>query len=565
MRRITRCFLVAALVAVLSYSAAHPQSDEAEGQDPCLATDAIQLDLTQLWSGDFAKGQSRCFVLEMTKGSFARLRIGLERGYVVASLFAPGDTTSAARIFLEEDDIEEKILAWAAVTSGNYLLRVECPGRSEGVSVQLESVESPELYAARAGTVGANPRVRSLSNHMLKLNSIDPEDDDFSDLLPLRELLEGVRIVLLGEASHFDGSDFLAKGRLIRFLHSELGFDVLAFEAGIYQMKLAWETLRAGVDPQKAFSKGAFWMWADSLQVEPLVRYVSYSLSTDRPLELAGIDNQIWSTELPQNLREFLKSKDIATPFADPNSPESEILEAMSEVRYRTGKQARPDSAMKVRFVESLVRTADEIGQLEPTREVVFWQRVFVNMVQYARGPVLRILDKSERYAARERQMAENLIWMAKEYYPDRKIMVWCHNGHAMRALNELPVNIGLQVTLGDGVWEEFALGDGVWKEFGEEMYSIAPVSYEGKHSGDGEFTVVSDQVPEAEFEELMAATGQTAALVDLRQANERARWLGGSFVARPIDHVSMRSVWSHHFDAFLFLRIQEPSELRED
>lgn len=562
MWRVARCFLVAGLVVMLPYSAAHPQSDEAGGQDPCLATDAIQLDLTELWSGDFAKGQSQCFVLEMTKGSFARLRIGLERGYVVASLFAPADTTPAARIYLEMPGIKETVLAWAAVASGNYLLRVEGPVRSEGVRVQLESVESPELYAARAGAVEANPRVRSLSNHMLKLNSVDPEDDDFSDLMPLREILKGVRIIMLGEATHFDGTDFLAKTRLIRFLHSELGFDVLAFEAGIYQMRLAWEAFRAGVDPQEAFSKGGL-MWARSVQVEPLVRYVSHSLSTDRPLELAGIDYQLWGAELPRDLREFLERKDIATPFADPNSPESEILAAMSEIRFRREQQARPDSAMKVRFVESLVQAADEIGKLEPTREVMFWQRVLVNMAQYARGPVLRMFDESEGMVARDRQMmlardrqmAENLIWMAKEYYPDRKIIVWCHNGHAMRAPNELPVNMGLQVTLGDGVW----------KEFGEEMYSIAPVSYEGKLSGDGEFTVVSDQDPEAEFEELMAATGQAAALVDLRKVKDRAGWLGGPFVARPLDHISLRSVWSHHFDAFLFLRTQEPSKLRQD
>lgn len=488
MRRVARCFLVAALVVVLSYSAAHPQLDEARGQDPCLATDAIQLDLTELWSGDFTKGQIQCFVLEMTQGSFARLHLGLQRGHIIASLFAPADTTSAARTEVEEaGTIKETVLAWAAVASGKYLLRVEAPVvPSQGVRVQLESLESPELYAARARAVEANPRVRSLSNHMLKLNSVDPEDDDFSDLLPLRELLEGVRIVLLGEATHFDGTDFLAKTRLIRFLHSELGFDVLAFEAGIYQMGLAWEAFRAGVDPQKAFSKGAFWMWAQSAQVEPLVRYVSHSLSTDQPLELAGIDYQIFSDELPRDLREFLKGKDIATPFANPNTPESEILVAMSEVRFRYGQQARPDSAMKVRFVESLVRTADEIGQLEPTREVVFWQQVFVNMVQYARGPVLHILAESEQYTAREPQMVENLNWMAKEYYPDHKIIVWCHNVHAMRAPSELPANLtGLyQVTLGDGVW----------KVFGKEMYSIAPVSYEGRWAQGGmEYTVVSD------------------------------------------------------------------------
>jgi hypothetical protein len=111
----------------------------------------------------------------------------------------------------------------------------------------------------------------------------------------------------------------------------------------------------------------------------------------------------------------------------------------------------------------------------------------------------------------------------------------------------------------------QVTLADGVWKVFGKEMYSIAPVSYEGRWAGRGaeEYTVVSDQVPEAEFEELMAATGQAAALVDLRKVKDRAGWLGGPFVARPLEHVSIRSVWSHHFDAFLFLRIQEPSELQ--
>jgi len=81
------------------------------------------------------------------------------------------------------------------------------------------------------------------------------------DLRPLGKLLKGVRIVLLGEASHFDGTDFLAKTRLIKFLHTELGFDVLAFRGGNLSDEAAWQAFRTGVDPQEAFSKGAFWMW----------------------------------------------------------------------------------------------------------------------------------------------------------------------------------------------------------------------------------------------------------------------------------------------------------------
>ncbi len=556
MKGVAQYCIAVALAAMLSFSVAYPQSDEEGSQALCSETDAIPLDLTRFWSEDFAKGQSQCFVLEMTKGSFARVRIGLEQGYAVASLFAPADTAPISRVYLEEDGPAETILAWAAEASGNYLLKVECSDRvrSEGICVQLESVESPEFYSARAETVETNPRVRSLANHMVELNSIDHDDDDFSDLMPLREILEGVRIVFLGEATHFSGSDFMAKGRLIRFLHSELGFDVLAFESGIYQMRLAWEAFKTDIDPKEAFSIGGYWMWAQSAQVEPLLRYVRQSASTERPLELAGIDPQIWATELPQNLREFLKSKNITTPFADPDSPESEILEAMSEVRYRTGQQERPDLAIRLRFLEALERTVEKVRSIELTREVMFWQHVLVNMVHYARGPVLRITKEQGAYPDRDPQMARNLIWMAKEYYPDRKIIVWCHSGHALRASDELAFKIGMQVTLGERIW----------KEFGEEMYSIAPVSYEGKHSGDGEFTIVTDQAPEAEFEELMAATKQTAALMDLRNVDDHASWLRGSFEARPICHVSVRSVWSHHFDAFLFLKKQEPSDLRD-
>lgn len=563
MWRVFRFFLGIALATMLSYSAAHAQSNEVDGQDSCQVNDLIPLSLTGLWTGDLEKEQYQCFVLEMKEGSFARLRLGLEIGAIKASLFAPADTSSVMQVYANEEE-KERVMAWAADMAGSYLLRIEALQRTMTMRVQLESLESPELYAARVHTLEANPRVRSLSDHMLKLNSVDPNDDDFSDLLLLRNNLNDVRIVMLGEASHHNGTDFLAKGRLIRFLHSELGFDILAFEAGFYNMSKTWEAIRSGEDPHKAFSKGAFWMWALSAQVEPLVRYVSNSLNTDRPLELAGIDIQVSARapELPHDLREFLLDKDFPTPFTNPKSPESEILTGLSEVRFRTREKAFPDSVIWFQFVESLARTADEIGNLEPTRETMYWKRVLVNMGYHARMVFyMYMYSKGLRLPTREndrrdQQMAENLIWMIEEFYPGRKIIVWAHSGHILRASNELIVNPDLGITLGDAVW----------KVFKNQMYSIAPVSYGGSFGFPNLInTIVPDQYPEAEFEELMAATGQSISLVDLRQGIKQDRWFGGSFIARPIGNISMRSVWSHHFDAFLFLKTQEPNNLLEE
>jgi hypothetical protein len=110
---------------MLSYSAVHLQSDEGDGHGPCLESDAIQLDVSDFWSSDLAKGQSQCFVLRMTKGSFARLRLSLERGYVRGSLFAPADQACSARTYAADTDVKSSVLGWAAVTSGNYILRVE--------------------------------------------------------------------------------------------------------------------------------------------------------------------------------------------------------------------------------------------------------------------------------------------------------------------------------------------------------------------------------------------------------------------------------------------------------
>jgi erythromycin esterase len=82
-----------------------------------------------------------------------------------------------------------------------------------------------------------------LGDHALRLESIDPGHVDFSDLEGLKPILPGVQVVMLGEPSHGDGTTFSAKIRLIKFLHQEMGFDVLAFESGFYDCRNAWRRM----------------------------------------------------------------------------------------------------------------------------------------------------------------------------------------------------------------------------------------------------------------------------------------------------------------------------------
>lgn len=81
--------------------------------------------------------------------------------------------------------------------------------------------------ATRSHRVADTPPAEVLAQRAVAVRSIDPGDEDFADLQPIARALRNARIVLLGEATHGDGGTFLAKSRLIKFLHQELGFDVL--------------------------------------------------------------------------------------------------------------------------------------------------------------------------------------------------------------------------------------------------------------------------------------------------------------------------------------------------
>jgi erythromycin esterase len=79
------------------------------------------------------------------------------------------------------------------------------------------------------------------------LRTIDPsDDDDFSDLAPLREIVGGARIVGIGESTHRIHEFYQIRHRLTRFLIEELGFTAVVLESGFAEGVLADSWIRTG-------------------------------------------------------------------------------------------------------------------------------------------------------------------------------------------------------------------------------------------------------------------------------------------------------------------------------
>jgi len=75
--------------------------------------------------------------------------------------------------------------------------------------------------------------LRGLSN---TIHSIDINDTVYNDISFLDDILQDKRIVLLGEQTHSDGTVFEAKSRIIRYLHEKLGYNVVLYESGLYDV-----------------------------------------------------------------------------------------------------------------------------------------------------------------------------------------------------------------------------------------------------------------------------------------------------------------------------------------
>jgi erythromycin esterase len=79
-----------------------------------------------------------------------------------------------------------------------------------------------------------------VKQHTVAIKTIEPDSLDFSDLTAIGSAIGDSRIVMLGEQDHGDAPTFLAKTRLIKYLHEQKGFNLFAFEGDFFALNHGW-------------------------------------------------------------------------------------------------------------------------------------------------------------------------------------------------------------------------------------------------------------------------------------------------------------------------------------
>lgn len=568
--------VVAGIVLALAASiplAASIQADRSQEGPACGvgAKRLPRLTLLEPQTGRLAAGEATCFGLALKAGEFVRIVGEVETGYLRVRVLEPRRQMPIMGTWLWSI-FYSLPLAFEAPAPGLYVVELRVPAAAAdflrtqtrtGVStfnVQIDEWLSARAQAARKEDLRRDPRKTWLRQHAMRIRSIEPNDENFSDLEFLRELWSGVRVVLLGEGDHGVGSDFKAKTRLVKFLHREMGFDVLAFESGLFAMSEAWRALQTDMNPREAFAQGAAGIWARSEQVQPLIRYLAMAARTGHPLELTGIGPDFTGTASRRSfvplLRDLLKRSGIGGQLTEEDSTQTRILAGILDGRFEPEGARLPTEGEQGELVAALRNAAEQLDR--SGREGLLWSQTLRSTAAQVGLSLNRVRNRDGKAAfiGRERQMIENLLWLAETYYARRKIIVWVHTSHAMR---------GPQHTIA-GREHGISLGQGVWEALGKESYTIGFTSYQGSaywvtQPEEQEQDIVADAHPSFEFEELMDAAGHQFAFVDLRSACRAGNWLGGSFIARPMYFRPERAPWCNVLDALVFVHTQEPSK----
>ena len=392
-----------------------------------------------------------------------------------------------------------------------------------------------------------------LRMNAIAVRSVEGTDEDFSDLEPLANRVGGARVVQLGEPSHGAGTSFAAKVRLIKFLHRRMGFDVLVWESGFYDLERTEAGLRTSDDAVASAQRGILKIWSASEECRPLFEYAKTSPTSSRPLVMAGFDMQFTSdafADFAAELRSFVGALHKPALRQAAIQAANDALEAfggfnayVEALAARTASKPPPprhDALERLQgAVDKLTKLFDSqpaaFAEIGGNRRRGFMARAIVNLGGYGAnlyeqygvaGP-----PSSDAELVRENRRdainAQNLRWLIEEGYPGRKIIVWAHNAHIMNAYygsdwKSISLDPVANAMKPSGVF--------LTEWLGKNVYTIGCTAYGGEDGWVGRPPVPIPSARDGGIEARLHRLGMSYAFLDLRAV----RGVAGHPLRRP-------------------------------
>ena len=377
---------------------------------------------------------------------------------------------------------------------------------------------------------------RAQNNQFIQVSSLDSISND-AMLAPFDKQLENKRVVFLGDIVHGEANLDSARAYIIDYLINKHGFNTIAFESGIYNLHVANNHFKAGMNVNEVLSGSIFSVWSGQ-SLQPLIQIIE---KHRYKINLIGFDLQYSGNntyDLEENLMGYLNSIHI--------NPDSQLIEEWQDIciNILDFNVQDLDTIFFKKTLSGLKKHFERANAShKSTREYKTWMQILRSSEKVYRWLKIEgIADKSNKdfrannSNSRDQMMAANLKFYL-DLFPDMKAICWGASAHFARNTSALSN-------------EELHTFKPMGSYFGDEAMVIGAIGYTGKFGWSGN---VQDMpaLPENSIERKLSQMTDNTVLVDLQHWKDKMPLYSSVFVESSL----VFGDWSQVFDWVVFMK----------
>jgi erythromycin esterase len=284
---------------------------------------------------------------------------------------------------------------------------------------------------------------------------------DLRDLEPIREMVEGARVVGVGESAHGIHEFLDLRHRIAEFLVQRMGFTAVALESGLPESKIVYDYVLGGAEPPHLWDDGFTWqmsMFSENRTLIEWMRAYNQNPAHKRKIHFYGMDvpgaKGTWLPALSQVLTYLDKVEPkfaremrerllpLAEKFARPG-PTNLSFNASNGAYSELSLSDRNAIAAGINELSDRFDLLRVSYLAASTPEEYDWARQIALNLRSADAMVTDYEARNRENAvwnARDLAMAENVRWMEGREGPGGGVVVLAHNGH-VQTITSIAVN----------------------------------------------------------------------------------------------------------------------------